>query len=300
MHRLPLPRAALVLHLLAALCLAGTLPAQPPADRGRLSGAGWKVLYDSMVGTERAFSRASDARGINASFVEYLAEDGVVFRPRARPAREAYRSAPPTKAHLVRGPVLAGLSASGELGFTTGPYELRAERGKPVVRRGHYVTVWRRQPDGRWLAAIDIGSSHPDTVPLGAVVVRSLVRGRDAVASSALHADSMIATAAAKADLATALDLFGAEDLRLHREGARPATGAAAKRLAAEGTPGPSTWTPKGGAESRARDFAYTWGEYALAGGERGNYLRLWVRARDSLLWRVLLDVAVPVPPGTP
>lgn len=287
---------------LAALLLPALLSAQRGPAPLRPTGAQWRMLYDSMVGTERAFSRRSDAAGINASFVEYLAEDGIVFRPRPVPARAAYRAAPPTDAHLVWGPALAALSASGDLGFTTGPYELRAGRGKPVARRGHYVTVWKRQESGDWLAVIDVGTHHPDTIPLGAVTMRVLVGGREGEgATTAFHADSMMATAAAKADLATAFDLFGADDLRLHRDGARPAIGrAAARALVARRVPGPSTWTPKGGAESATRDFAYTWGEYALAGGERGNYLRLWVRAADSLFWRLLLDVAAPVPPEAP
>ncbi len=35
----------------------------------------------SMVETERAFSRASEERGIRDSFAEFIADDGILFRP---------------------------------------------------------------------------------------------------------------------------------------------------------------------------------------------------------------------------
>ena len=35
----------------------------------------------SMVETERAFSRASEEKGIRESFAEFIADDGILFRP---------------------------------------------------------------------------------------------------------------------------------------------------------------------------------------------------------------------------
>ena len=37
----------------------------------------------AMVTTERAFSRMSVEKGIRESFTEFIAEDGILFRPRA-------------------------------------------------------------------------------------------------------------------------------------------------------------------------------------------------------------------------
>ena len=49
---------------------------------------------------------------------------------------------------------------SGELAYTTGSYELKTlgEDGTSVTGRGHYVTIWRRQADGTWKVALDIGT----------------------------------------------------------------------------------------------------------------------------------------------
>ncbi|MDP9268797.1 MAG: DUF4440 domain-containing protein [Acidobacteriota bacterium] len=55
------------------------------------------------------------------------------------------------------------VEASGGLGYTTGPFEIRVKQagGTEVITRGRYVTIWRRKADGSWKAAIDIGNQAP-------------------------------------------------------------------------------------------------------------------------------------------
>jgi len=51
-------------------------------------------------------------------------------------------------------------SASGDLGWSTGRFEmtLRGADGTPRTGTGWYVTIWRKGPDGRWRAVLDIGT----------------------------------------------------------------------------------------------------------------------------------------------
>ncbi len=56
------------------------------------------------------------------------------------------------------------VEASGSLGYTTGPFEVRVKQADgtdQVVLRGRYITIWRRHPDGSWKATLDIGSNEP-------------------------------------------------------------------------------------------------------------------------------------------
>lgn len=55
------------------------------------------------------------------------------------------------------------VEASGGLGYTTGPFEIRVTQadGSVNVTRGRYVTIWRRKSDGTWKAAVDIGNAAP-------------------------------------------------------------------------------------------------------------------------------------------
>jgi ketosteroid isomerase-like protein len=55
------------------------------------------------------------------------------------------------------------MSQSGDLGYTYGRYQSRrkSSNGSTVVRTGKYVSIWRKEKDGRWRVALDIGSPDP-------------------------------------------------------------------------------------------------------------------------------------------
>ena len=57
-------------------------------------------------------------------------------------------------------PDTAVVAASGDLGYTLGRYAItgEGEQAGDTVARGHYVTVWQKQPDGSWKIAVDIGT----------------------------------------------------------------------------------------------------------------------------------------------
>jgi len=63
--------------------------------------------------------------------------------------------------HLTWAPVGAGIAASGDLGYTYGTYEFSSKDkdGKPVVDKGKYATIWKKQKDGSWKVAVDMGNS---------------------------------------------------------------------------------------------------------------------------------------------
>ena len=46
----------------------------------------------------------------------------------------------------------------GETAYETGKYKYEStEKGKPSVDAGRYVTIWKRQQDGSWKLAMDMG-----------------------------------------------------------------------------------------------------------------------------------------------
>jgi uncharacterized protein (TIGR02246 family) len=52
-------------------------------------------------------------------------------------------------------------SRAGDLAYVVGTYQLTMNdaKGKPVTDRGKYLTVWKKQPDGKWKALVDMGNS---------------------------------------------------------------------------------------------------------------------------------------------
>lgn len=60
-------------------------------------------------------------------------------------------------------PLQAEVSDAFDLGYTHGTFESRfpGPNGELSVTTGKYLTVWRKQPDGSWKVAADIGNDDP-------------------------------------------------------------------------------------------------------------------------------------------
>lgn len=146
--------AAVLILIAQANIHAGTAP---PMD-GRAA----------LMKADADFDAAVAAKGIDA-WVETFAEDGLMFRAgtpvKGRDAiREMMAPAFATSGFSLRWkPVAAEIATSGDLGYTYGTYEMASPGadGKPETRTGMYVTIWRKQADGSWEAAVDLGSAAP-------------------------------------------------------------------------------------------------------------------------------------------
>jgi ketosteroid isomerase-like protein len=168
----PFYRAGMVRPLLAALALAlgaSACAASPPPPPPRPPV---EALRRSLEQAERDFAAASAARGADA-WADVFAEDGMIFDAdgeitRGKAAIRARLAPILAKVKIAWRPVVADVAPGGEMGFTYGPYEVIApdEQGRPkVVSRGSFMTVWRRQADGTWKVAADMGSKDTSYKP---------------------------------------------------------------------------------------------------------------------------------------
>ena len=269
--------------LFTLLPLMSLAPA-PPQDATQVAEA------------ERAFAHADESEGIGPAFRRFAAPGAILFTPAPAPAH--LEGNPPGK--LRWWPVYAGIAASGDLGFTTGPYVFEGK----TAHHGHFFTIWRKQPDGswRWLLDHGIGTPEPSALgpetPLGRCPEGRPVRGSaDAGAKVAAVEADFARRLAADAPRAYAAVL--AEDGRVMREGRQPAVGRAAFLPLLAAGPAAVTSAPLGGGASKAGDLAYTYGsaDWQEAGKPvHGYYVRVWQhRARG---WVLLVDETTPGPPG--
>src|SRR5690606_15977843 len=149
------------LVLLPALAIG----AVPASAQSRISA---DTALASLVAAERAFAAHSMDISTQGAFQAWLADNAVLYRPRAVRAHE-YLRARPMPQSLVLGwePVFADVTAAGDLGYTTGPWiASHRERRDVQPTFGEYVTLWRRQADGSWKAEVDAGIAH-EADPVG-------------------------------------------------------------------------------------------------------------------------------------
>ncbi len=282
------------------------------ADRPRVSQ---NDALRSLIESERAFARTAAELGTRDAFIAFLAEDAVLFRPRAVDGQAWLREQPAAPGLLSWEPVAADASAAGDLGFTFGPWTFRPEAGAAVVARGHYFSVWRRQPDGAWKVVIDhgtVGAPAADTSTATAPLTsRRPGLGRQATGSvnlaaaraALLQADRSFADDARTRGLRDASAQYVTDDVRVLRNGRAVRVGVDAMSEHVAGRSVRITWYVLGGDVSHSGDLGYSYGEYELIGAaatgstEQGNYVRAW-RRQSNGSWRVAVDLMRPLPPS--
>ena len=238
---------------------------------------------ESLANAERAFSATSEAKGLHQAFVDHLAEDGLVFAPNPTNGRKLHAAAPPSKAYLSWYPAYADISSSLDWGYTTGPYQLKpsAEDDK-VVGAGFYLSVWRKQPDGQWKVAIDMGNSFPPDLlkeeayqPTPASKKTKKVKGtKDDLLSRDVQA----------------VQPYFAETL-IYRHGEYPYK---YKDVVIEPASN-VVYTNLGHELSPAADMAYTYGSYIQStskGEVAGHYLKVWKVLNGE--WKLVAHNLVP------
>ena len=270
----------------------------------------------SMVDAERAFARMSEERGIRPSFMAFIADDGIIFRPTAVKGKQWMTEHPLPQSDkrplLSWYPTIAGMARQGDLGYTTGPWEYKNDihDAKPVAW-GHFLTVWKKQADGSWKFAIDLGISNPQPaapatpwqLPKNYKAPKTM-RGIWSFSTSALIArDREFSQASAMRGAATAFVSYATADVRVYRDEKFPFVGQELALAALPASPNAWTWEPASGDVSISNDLGYTYGTYKIESKEStpkiietGNYFRIW--RKQGGVWKVLFDLTNPIPPA--
>src|SRR5262249_20916874 len=111
-----------------------------------------------VADAERSFSKLASEKGIRASFVQFMAADSLVFHDTWVNGQEWYQKHPEVPGNLYWMSQVAGISAAGDMGYSTGPWEYRktAADEKPLAY-GSFASIWKKQSDGSWKVALDLG-----------------------------------------------------------------------------------------------------------------------------------------------
>ncbi|MFJ6024337.1 nuclear transport factor 2 family protein [Brevundimonas sp. NPDC092305] len=269
-----------------------------------------------VIAAERAFAADGARLGIAASFNTWAAPEAIVIGPQGvQRVPDAYPPGTPRPADeplLEWWPTSAGISRSGELGFTTGGVQVAGRRS------GHYFTIWKEQTDGSWKWVYDGGSvasaanvpgqeSEPVILPPGPGLIQVLRPGPTDTAplasEGAMNAvrelEAELARAAVTDQRAAHLAQL-ADNGRLYVASQPPAIGRDAFAQALNAWPSTFRFGPtEGGGASTYGDLVWTYGKavWTRDGQARqGYYVRLWQSQEAG--WKIVLAQLVPVSPN--
>lgn len=250
-----------------------------------------------MVEAERRFALVAQENGTRAAFLDFFADDAVVFRPGPVNGKEVWRNRK-TDLELLWQPGFATIARSGDFGYDTGPSKWRVDRSKDEWTYASFISIWKKQKDGDWQVVVDCASENPQpTTQPGPLRVR-VVEGRPPSHSTGfaeIRSDYLVL---AKRSFAEAFRQFAGDEVRVYRDGAAPCAGKDACTLSLPTHSGGLSMEVLRTDISSSDDLAYYYGKYSDPTSDNqplGYFLQIW--ARDAAgTWKLALDWQQPLP----
>ena len=277
-------------------CLLATLLGLPPMASG-------STAVEDARAADAAFASRAAEIGHHAAFIEYLADDAVLFRPEAVRGQEWLATHEPAGGRLEWMPSAAAAGCTAGLAVTTGPWRYsNSDGGEPVA--GHYLSLWRLDAQSQWRVVLDHGIDHAGAVPAerlqaafarlwpGASEGKCTGRGDlDGLAEAERQFNEQVA----RRGLLAALQRTTGEGALIYRDAAAPGP-LAGLQPDVDAMFGPGTVASTVGTVFEPRtDLAVTHGVLqSLDGSERSLFVRVW--RREGRRWRVAIDMRTPLP----
>ncbi|MCX6170805.1 MAG: hypothetical protein NTX65_15805 [Ignavibacteriales bacterium] len=262
-----------------------------------------KMDQNQLISTEFSFAASAAEIGTRDSFLKFIADDGIIFRPGPVNGKTFLTNAPKRPGLLSWFPVHAEISKEGDMGFTTGPAEFRKDKDSAAIWFGNFCTVWQRQSDGEFKFVIDYGNNNEKPSdqfePLKYEAAKSkpastIIKKNELKADQLFELDRTFAKLIAEIGTESAYKKFINKDSRLLRDGEYPFIGTTKIINYLSQKKIDYKFNPVGGKVSSSNDLGFTYGEMEISNGsmtsERYNYMRVW--KNDGENWVILAEVA--------
>ena len=184
------------------------------------------------------------------------------------------------------------------MGYTTGNWNYSAKKGEVPNAFGDFITIWRKQTDGKYKFVLDIGISHAKPENIETDWKTSNYKTETPENKSPVSASSnLFYDTAVEKGLNEAYKMFAAEDIRIYREGKLPVLGKAAALNEIKKEKYAVSFGKKMTLQS-AGDLAFSNVIYQFTKGnktvEKGSTVQIWKFISGK--WQIVLDVFHPTP----
>ncbi|HYG20371.1 MAG TPA: hypothetical protein VD816_15640 [Ohtaekwangia sp.] len=249
----------------------------------------------SLLDTERAFSKMSKEESTRAAFLANVTDKSIGFAAGEIKSEKAnWENTSAGNEWLHWAPVFIDVSASGDFGYTTGPWNYRADKQSVKADGfGQYVTIWEKQPDGLWKILLDVGVNHGESEVGGKRVKTSAIKPgvekskRNALKEMLQAEEKLIACLKDKG--IQAYEPWLSKETKFFREGSLPLT-----RIPEEDLSGLSI-AIVGCATAASGDMGYTYGTITAPSQpgvqpRKQNFVRIW-KKENGKAWKVVVDL---------
>ncbi len=261
--------------------------------------AGSADVSGPLVTMEELFCRTLATKGVRDAFLQFIADDGVLFRPHPVRGKDWLLKSASSAGLLEWKPAQDETSAGADFGYTTGPYRFRKSSSDKPAAFGCYLTVWEKQADGSWKFVLDAGINTPEpqspAAPPRHVTSRpgAVPHRTGSLSAQLLQADRDFASATALEGMRQAYSRVAAEDIIVYRPGSLPLSGTAAMVKSVDARTGPMIWNPLNARTARVGDLGFTYGTAELRTPEGltqpGHYVRIWRNSKGT--WKIAVDL---------
>ena len=241
-----------------------------------------------VIDAEKKFAAHALQHSTREAFLQFLDSNAVMFdNGQIVDAKKLWLDIPGSTVKLLWKPAFAGIAASGDLAFTTGPWEIRSTLNDTSISSGQFATIWVKAAAGEWKFLVDLGITagqkmdeykEVDVAAAGKVSLADTATVARLEREINRHYDK---------DGAGALINSAAEDCRYIIENHRPLQNISEIRSRAKKiTPAGIRFTPVTVAAASSGDLAYAYG-YVHQNDKQGNYLRIWQNTNNG--WKIIL-----------
>lgn len=262
---------------------------------------------NSMISTEYEFAARALQVGSRDAFLDFIADEGILFRPTPVNGKEFLLKQNPRPGFLIWYPSYAFISKSGEMGCTAGPAEFKGNPDSSSIWYGNFCTVWQIQKNGQWKFLIDGGISNnkpeneikklkydPEKNVNSPVEFYSgSLPGKELIFSVDENFNSTLLNGDFTASYSNVIN----EETRLLREGEYPIIGKSDIIKYVSGYKGKFRFEITDGKISNAGDFGYVYGLLNISDSKQSgkfNYLRMWRNDYDH--WKIVIELFSPLP----
>jgi len=285
--------------LLLSLLIGTSLMAQEPDSSSAIF---------SMREAERDFAKASAATGRNAAFSEYFAERSYLYTTHWISNGKQYsRERKASPVILKWEPEFMDISSSGDFGVSTGPWEAQEYRPNTApIATGYFLTVWKKQADGKWKVLLDGGSETPVTknlthrfsFPAGADKIANNISMKSAGTGSTdlLTIEKQLMSEWSKKPGPESYIPFLASNSRIQVKGHLPSADSDTIRALLGRLSKTTLWRTEGSDVASSGDLGFTYGILTTNEGKeasKGHFVRIW-KKDPGTAWKIIIEMINP------